>query len=112
MIDTVDTSPFDDACGRFPDPLMHDAELDWAIASIWILPPGQVTETSFSPGLQMSSHWYCTRAGRVHAGLSCQQALLARADPAGPLGRRGMHIAQERRVPDFRNMNEQARAQR
>ena len=35
---------------------MHEAELNSAIASIWILPPGQVTETSFSPGLQMSSH--------------------------------------------------------
>ena len=31
---------------------------------------------------------YRTRAGRVRAGLSCQQGLLARADPAGPLGRR------------------------
>ena len=59
---------------------MHDAELDSAIASIWILPPGQVTETSFSPGLQMSSHLV------LHAGWKSACRLVVPAGLAGPGG--------------------------
>ena len=59
---------------------MHEAELDSAIASIWILPPGQVTETSFSPGLQMSSHLV------LHAGWKSACRLVVPAGPAGPGG--------------------------
>ena len=59
---------------------MHDAELDLAIASIWILPPGQVTETSFSPGLQMSSHLV------LHAGWKSACRLVVPAGLAGPGG--------------------------
>ena len=59
---------------------MHEAELDSAIASIWILPPGQVTETSFSPGLQMSSHLV------LHAGWKSACRLVVPAGPADPGG--------------------------
>jgi hypothetical protein len=59
---------------------MHDAELDSAIASIWIFPPGQVTETSFSPGPQMSSHLV------LHAGWKSACRLCTPAGPAGPGG--------------------------
>ena len=56
------------------------------MSSMSTVPPGQVTETSLSPGLQMSSH-LVSQAGWLSA---CSPDVPARAaGPGGPGGRLG-----------------------
>src|SRR5271155_2960599 len=66
-----------------PDPPTHVAISLSASLPIWILPPGQVTETSFSPGAHVSSH-------RVsHAGAVSECSVAMPGGPGGPTGPTG-----------------------
>jgi hypothetical protein len=40
-----------------PGLLLHDADSMSALREICKVPPGQVADTSFSPGPQVRSHW-------------------------------------------------------
>src|SRR5579863_7175480 len=69
-----------------PDPPTQVAVALSASLPMWILPPGQVTETTFSPCAQVSSH-RVSQAGAVSA---CRPAVpgapAGPSEPAGPAG--------------------------